>query len=387
LGSSSSMLYTEEPEGFSFEGARGPSTASDGGRFSSPLRSGGGGTPQTSTEDAGEETTSQHVVHGSPGSSSPSSRQTTSKSSFRSDKYKGLGGRTGSTTAAAVGGLRSLGVGGGAQPGSSQIRLVSTPSPSHLTSSSSQSQQSELAGSNSTTPQNPPHPHGGAGGAASRWLRRVASAPNTKLFGLSSSSNIPPSPTSSTTPRLPSGSVTKNGFLSPALTSSDFPSSPKSNGAPPLPVPGLIPAGGSMSLSSDGSSSGLPSSNGFSGKGSFFGGGSSSKAKTAAGQKNLGLSSSATTNGGGMDGPGKATFRRTYSSNSIKLRSVSWIKTTSIRGRRTKDGALTSSLPSFFAVLRSKSDRVRSRRSSCSGREMSGRSISYGRRRRTSSSP
>ncbi|KAL7415542.1 kinase-like domain-containing protein [Mrakia frigida] len=325
LGSSSSMLYTEEPEGLSFDGGRGASSASDGGRFSSPLRSGGGGTPQTSTEDAGSETTSQHVVHGSPGSSSRSSRQTTSKSSFRSDKYKGLGGRTGSTTAAAVGGLRSLGVGGGgggAQPGSSQIRLVSTPSPSHITSSSPQSHQAEPSESNSPTPQNP-QPHSGAGGAATRWLRRVASAPNTKLFGLSSSSsNIPPSPTSSNTPRVPSGSTTKNGFLSPSLTS-DFPTSPKSNGAPPLPAPGVIPAGGSMSLSSDGSSSGLPSTNGYSGKSSFFGGGSSSKAKAVAGQKNLGISSGATTTtNGGLDGPGKATFRRTYSSNSIKLRSV-----------------------------------------------------------------
>lgn len=242
----------------------------------------------------------------------------------------------------------SLGVGGGAQPGSSQIRLVSTPSPSHLTSSSSQPQQAEFADSNSQTPQNPPQPHGGAGGAATRWLRRVASAPNTKLFGLSSSSNIPPSPTSSTTPRLPSGSTTKNGFLSPSLTS-DFPSSPKSNGAHPLPVPGVIPAGGSMSLSSDGSSSGLPSANGFGGKGSFFGGGSSSKAKSASGQKNLGISSSATTNGGGMDGPGKASFRRTYSSNSIKLRSVSEMRRTSIRREENERRRADFAFPSFLS--------------------------------------
>lgn len=338
LGPSSEIVYTDEPEGFSSPHAN--TVNLDDPRHSSGLGSSGGylgGTPQSSMDDSA----SQHVVHDSPEGSARSSRQTTSKSSFRSDKYKGLGGRTGSTTASqAVGGLRSLGVGSpaGGGNGSSQTRLVSTPSPSYVSSSSySNAQQhpqqptvDSSSFSNQHQHQQPPQPNGGGGGggAASRWLRRVASAPNTKLFNLSSSSSSnPASPSSINTARIPSGSTTKNGFLSPALTS-DFPSSPTStsSGAPPLPVPGVIPAG-NLSLSSDGSSTGLPASSSSRSRsnskgGSFFGGGSSvGKAKAAAAQRNLGIA--AMPNGGGMDAPGKASFRRTYSSNSIKLRSVS----------------------------------------------------------------
>ena len=134
--------------------------------------------------------------------------------------------------------------------------------------------------------------------SASRFIRRVASAPNTKgLFALGSRS------TSAIT-------VTKNGLLSP--------------GIPPVPGKQVASDHGHNSLetSSSGSSNHhTPVQNGSTG---------ATRPKptransTGAG---LGLSSAKskermTGTGLGHDVPGRVAFRRTYSSHSIKVRSV-----------------------------------------------------------------
>ncbi|KAJ7507586.1 Pkinase-domain-containing protein [Mycena galericulata] len=114
------------------------------------------------------------------------------------------------------------------------------------------------------------------GASASRFIRRVASAPNAK--GLFTASR--------------SVSTTKNGMLAPA----DI--------VPPLPSVSSLEHGGADSLetiSSGSSRGGRPQYNGR-------GGGNT-------------LSTPRVSNGM-PEGPGKVAFRRTYSSNSIKVRQV-----------------------------------------------------------------
>ena len=134
--------------------------------------------------------------------------------------------------------------------------------------------------------------------SASRFIRRVASAPNTKgLFALGSRS------TSVIT-------VTKNGLLSP--------------GIPPIPGQQHISENGHASLetsSSDSSNHHTPVQNGTAGgtrpkptRANSTGAGivlTSAKSKERMTGTNL-----------GYETPGRVAFRRTYSSHSIKVRSV-----------------------------------------------------------------
>ncbi|KAJ7047533.1 Pkinase-domain-containing protein, partial [Mycena alexandri] len=109
------------------------------------------------------------------------------------------------------------------------------------------------------------------GASASRFIRRVASAPNAK--GLFASSRL--------------SSTTKNGLLAP------------SDPVPPLPNGASLEHGDSLETISSGSSRG--------------------------GRPHQHRSTPATTarvSNGMLEGPGKVAFRRTYSSNSIKVRQV-----------------------------------------------------------------
>ncbi|KAJ6539183.1 kinase-like domain-containing protein [Mycena capillaripes] len=110
------------------------------------------------------------------------------------------------------------------------------------------------------------------GASATRFIRRVASAPNAK--GLFSSSR--------------SSSTTKNGMLAPA------------DPVPPLPnvTTSLEHGTDSLETISSGSSRGRPNQ---------------SRGNTL---------TTARVSNGMLEGPGKVAFRRTYSSNSIKVRQV-----------------------------------------------------------------
>ncbi|KAJ7276231.1 kinase-like domain-containing protein [Mycena haematopus] len=110
------------------------------------------------------------------------------------------------------------------------------------------------------------------GASATRFIRRVASAPNAK--GLFSSSRL--------------NSTTKNGMLAPADV------------VPPLPSVGSLEHGDSLETISSGSSRGRP---------------------THQSRGNAAVTTPRVSNGM-LEGPGKVAFRRTYSSNSIKVRQV-----------------------------------------------------------------
>ncbi|KAF7355173.1 Serine/threonine-protein kinase nrc-2 [Mycena sanguinolenta] len=109
------------------------------------------------------------------------------------------------------------------------------------------------------------------GASATRFIRRVASAPNAK--GLFSGSR--------------SASTTKNGMLAPA------------DAVPPLPSVGSLEHGDSLETVSSGSSRDRPTHHG----------------------RGNAVATSRVSNGM-LEGPGKVAFRRTYSSNSIKVRQV-----------------------------------------------------------------
>ncbi|KZT26991.1 Pkinase-domain-containing protein [Neolentinus lepideus HHB14362 ss-1] len=120
------------------------------------------------------------------------------------------------------------------------------------------------------------------GASASRFIRRVASAPNAKgLFTLGSRS-----------------ATTKNGFLAPDET------------APPVPARSAATSDQASSLETISSSSS---------RGDYprrpIRANSNASAHTAHKAKAL-------ASNGQVDGPGRMAFRRTYSSNSIKIRSV-----------------------------------------------------------------
>ncbi|KAJ4472312.1 AGC/RSK protein kinase [Lentinula aciculospora] len=116
------------------------------------------------------------------------------------------------------------------------------------------------------------------GSSASRFIRRVASAPNAKgLFNLTS--------------RTTSATI-KNGLLAPAETVPPLPSSSTEHGTDSLET-----------LSSGSSRDRLSRPDGFHGA-------------------SLSPSTQTRVSNGQIEGPGKIAFRRTYSSNSIKVRQV-----------------------------------------------------------------
>lgn len=116
------------------------------------------------------------------------------------------------------------------------------------------------------------------GANATRFIRRVASAPNAKgLFTLGS--------------RSTSGTTTKNGLLAPGDM---MPSQPEHEGH----------EGSSLETVSSGSSRGRPT-----------------RPVRANSSNSLPKTKDRITNASG-DGPGKVAFRRTYSSHSIKVRQV-----------------------------------------------------------------
>ncbi|KDQ64739.1 hypothetical protein JAAARDRAFT_118193 [Jaapia argillacea MUCL 33604] len=122
------------------------------------------------------------------------------------------------------------------------------------------------------------------GASASRFIRRVASAPNAKgLFSLNS--------------RSPATTTTRNGFLAPSE---------------PLPP---VPAG--LPTPSEGMTSSLETTSSTSSRGGYptRTGRAYSNASAYKGAKDRVAN-------GMVEGPGKMAFRRTYSSNSIKIRSV-----------------------------------------------------------------
>lgn len=126
------------------------------------------------------------------------------------------------------------------------------------------------------------------GATATRFIRRVASAPNAKgLFSLGGRSTSV------------HGATTKNGLLAPA------------EAVPPLPVAGGAGTSdqgtASIDTTSSTSSRGRPA-----------------RPASAPRQPNSskGLKAKDRVTANAIDGPGKVAFRRTYSSNSIKVRSV-----------------------------------------------------------------
>lgn len=120
-------------------------------------------------------------------------------------------------------------------------------------------------------------------GALPRFIRRVASAPNAKdLFSPKSRS---------------ASSTTKNGLLAPAES------------IPPVPV---MP---SNTSSEQGTEVGTDSLETLSS-------GSSRGRSTRPARANSSIPSQKRVSNGAAEGPGKAPFRRTYSSNSIKIRQV-----------------------------------------------------------------
>lgn len=210
------------------------------------------------------------------GVSYPSTHQPSSKT----DRYKSLGKKN--TMSYLTTSQQASSSYATPESSTSQLRLVSTPSP--MTTQTSR----------------PPDPSGSgqppaqSGSATSRWIRRVASAPNTKLFSAALSFKNAPS--------LP-----KSGPF------------PSSNGdAPPSPHTGTIPVNDNVvTLSSDTESSTRSTSGGKKRSGG-------QKTLGVLGGHGLGKTSSQSTNSSLGNGttPGKAQFRRTYSSNSIKLREV-----------------------------------------------------------------
>ncbi|KAJ3811807.1 AGC/RSK protein kinase [Lentinula aff. lateritia] len=116
------------------------------------------------------------------------------------------------------------------------------------------------------------------GASASRFIRRVASAPNAKgLFNLGSRTT---------------SATTKNGLLAPAEAVPPLPSSSTEHGTDSLET-----------LSSGSSRDRLSRPDGFHGA-------------------SLSPSTQTRVSNGQIEGPGKIAFRRTYSSNSIKVRQV-----------------------------------------------------------------
>jgi hypothetical protein len=208
-------------------------------------------------------------------SSSPHHVNASSGPSTKSDRYRSLGKKSPMSFLTASNGSAPEG-------STSQLRLVSTPSPLSAAPPSSETSP--------TADVSQPTPHGGS--ATTRWLRRVASAPNTKLFGSALSfKNAPPSP-----------STAKAGFFT------------SSNGSDSLaPTPSHQPHEAIVSLSSDTESSTRSASGG----------------KKSGGGRTLGVlglgssktSSQSSSTGASVQPPTK-NFRRTYSSNSIKLREV-----------------------------------------------------------------
>jgi protein-serine/threonine kinase len=149
-----------------------------------------------------------------------------------------------------------------------------------------QSQQS--FGPSQHSPSRPPLSPRAVSASASRFIRRVASAPNAKgLFSMSRSSSSH------------GASTTKNGLLAPAEAVPPLPSS--SNGA--SQAEGCT----SIDTTSSSSSRGKPPRPTSSRKGSA--------AKLPKTKDRVTKDA--------LEGPGKMAFRRTYSSNSIKIRSVS----------------------------------------------------------------
>jgi protein-serine/threonine kinase len=144
-----------------------------------------------------------------------------------------------------------------------------------------------------------------SGSAATRWLRRVVSAPNTKALLSPNKSTIPPVPPvpiSATQPHTPSSPViviTSQDHATESPTNDEEPVSPTKRNTP---SPHKPPIG--SSLNPGGITRGQRAATISSG----------AKAKDIQAQLGIG-------------GPGvshhKQVFRRTYSSNSIKTRSVS----------------------------------------------------------------
>lgn len=159
-------------------------------------------------------------------------------------------------------------------------RLNSSPRVPPLTAGPSQSYFPPQPSTPLRTRTNGPLSPRSVSASASRFIRRVASAPNAKgLFSLGSKS---------------SSSITKNGFLAPADT------------VPPLPQ--------LVSSSSDQGQDSLET----------ISSGSSRGRRNSRPMHSMGsnpLVTVAAANGLPMP-PGKAPFRRTYSSNSIKVRQV-----------------------------------------------------------------
>ncbi|CED84156.1 pkinase-domain-containing protein [Phaffia rhodozyma] len=205
-------------------------------------------------------------------------------SSSKTDKYKGLG-KSSST------GLGSLLKPNGdystnGEKGSSQIRLVSTPSSSSISVETG-------AHPFPHPPPPPPEPSSSSSGgsATTRWIRRVASAPNTKLFG---SNGLGSSQSKQPATQIP---TSKNTFLSASFTEH-------------VQANGSSSGGKQSNLSSSNEAESLEKSSSSPSRLR-----SGSKSKPFAPQKNLGIADI-------PESPQKLAFRRTYSSNSIKLRSV-----------------------------------------------------------------
>ena len=156
-------------------------------------------------------------------------------------------------------------------------RTPQTPTTVHTAAASQQSfaHSSVQSSSNRSGPLSPR----AMGASATRFIRRVASAPNAKhLFSSGSRSTAP----------------TKNGLLAPG------------DAIPPVP--------GGPSTSSDIGDDSLETLSSGSSKGR------GNRQQRYA--ENAHLSKTRIVNGA-HDGPGKMAFRRTYSSNSIKVRQVS----------------------------------------------------------------
>lgn len=348
--------------------------------------------------------TSSHLPHRSPGAntlggfkarffSNPSSGNS-SASAFpnmgdhspgseatpiKKNKYKGIG--------VAVSGGEGSGQSRKKSVGSSSVSSTSQQSPSHsIASTTAAGGQPSPRTPNKTKHRDklfpPSSPHGkenasplkAGGSAATRWLRRVVSAPNTKALFIPASASttppVPPLPVPNSASANPSSqaqspsspiivvSSTSKGDLDPLGVESEMfhdelpPSPTKLSRSTPSPhAPSVASSLNPMGAVTRGQRAATVSSG--------------TKARDL--QAQLGI--------GQKESHHKQVFRRTYSSNSIKTRSVSV-------------PSLEFS-PRFRANARPrwKSRRARSRKSNCWARATWARCTSSRKRRPTSCSP
>lgn len=252
------------------------------------------------------------------------------QSKSKKDKYKGLGKSTNSSNSANEGSSSTSSFSASAN---SPLHTYTQPSP--ITPAKTPRIR-EPPPSSSTTATTPAKSSGSGSpekksSAAVRFLRRVASAPNAKaLFGKGDGSpteNIPPVPIRSHTGLSPSALVVSDP-ISTSVDIGDSPTKTPKSISSKTNSPRLTPNQIAEIPIPPPPSTGPPVSGG---RNRALTAGSGTPARVKEMQSGLGIGSApsspavfdAAPGGGSRDSHHKQVFRRTYSSNSIKTRSVS----------------------------------------------------------------